>query len=276
MSMFTITNDFGNNLILYFYSAMPQVLGTMLALLGAFYPIRASGIKHEILEYYQGAKNKINVVINIGLKRYGDTAISQVKAALHYPENERNFVDDIFVVTPPEEAFEEFLISVANSSYSGITNIGIIEADIKLIKKSYDQACRELNIRIAKHSKELNPKLIAVGNYSFDNTYLFRKEYRDLNECVALCWDKIKILNILKSNIKKVFVFNGCVLITFIIAFIFLHYTVCSSFIHYAFLIGGTCLASLSAYSMIYYVYNTVSENLQTTLFWIPWKKNIL
>lgn len=62
--------QFENNLILYFFSMVPQVLGTMLALIGAFYLTRSDSIKTDIIydiELFGNLMEDVHVNTNLNM-----------------------------------------------------------------------------------------------------------------------------------------------------------------------------------------------------------------
>ena len=113
----TIVSDFENNLILYFFSAMPQVLGTMLALIGAFYPSRSGTIRNEVRELNNVIQKKVNEIIKIGgLPFYSNRAINLL--AQNLQGDDKAIARSVYLMEDQELIFQEDLKNLDSLVYS--------------------------------------------------------------------------------------------------------------------------------------------------------------
>lgn len=266
----TFVSDFENNLILYFFSAMPQVLGTMLALLGAFYPSRSGNIRNEIRDFNNLIQKKIYEIdkkdaLNIVRRKHKDHLTAQLQ------ESDKLFADRIYNMGKQDFQFYE--------DYVALYKYNFLEHSFEEIRKFYTHFIEDWNQSYEAFYEQISR--IREQNSDFEAKYPALDidppfSSQQIVEILLLMGNSNKNIELfysMKQRTKDVFVFNGCILVLFIISFLFLKYTSNSSLLHDIFLYVGAVIASTSAYSMIYYVYNSVSGNVQTSLFGLNLRK---
>lgn len=253
---------------------MPQALGTMLALLGAFYPARDGSLKKEIIELQSGLKRKIQDSnrLNQLFLWYANRATRLSSVVGMGPSEIRDLRREFEKLTLSEKEFIESLTQFANATYSEV-EISKLKNDLSSIQMKFIKAETYFHTR---YDPVVNQYL---DHYDDDNEKNRKKHevdfrfgndlIREIMSEISMTQRRISLLNSIKKNIKNLFVFNGIVVILFIISFVFLSKTASSYCLHMVFLISGVVLASLSVYSLVYYVYNTVTERVQISLFGI-------
>jgi hypothetical protein len=262
------TMDFENNLVLYFYSAMPQVLGTMLALIGAFYPSRSQQLKEEIQGIHSIIRDNIlKAIRDDSFNKWYKSSIAYMKMDPNIPTHEHDdFEKKILALSKEESDFYGSLIE-----YEAVSNVPFSLERLfnksEMLKLSFANAEREFSERVyqtsRKYFKSIQNKSDFLNKFygsRYDNSEIIMKQVNFINKRIR------NLLNI-KKNLKALYIFNGIILTIFINSFIFLSYTSHSFMLHRLFVIGGAILASLSICTMILYIYKTISEKQLTSLF---------
>lgn len=260
----TIVSDFENNLILYFFSAMPQVLGTMLALLGAFYPTRSLSIKTEIGEIYKSVREKIaDFNKNGGFNLHARQEVRRLMQLLA-PEDKK-IAEKFYHLEAHELIFLSYLDSFGKLSLSDY-DMESIKENFESIQEQYNKAVFTFDARKGIILENLFGTPLFNSEDLIKTQYLNSLEFRNTLFMIMTGLQKIELYKQMKKSVRKVFIYNGLILGFFIGSFIFLRLTINSVLMHNLFLWAGAFLALSSAYSMIYYVYNSVSEIAQTSL----------
>jgi hypothetical protein len=260
----TIVSDFENNLILYFFSAMPQVLGTMLALLGAFYPSRSGNLRNEVRELNNVIQKKVYEFNKIGgLPYYSKKEVNSLTHQLL--GDDRSIALSVYYMEDQELIFQNDFDTIEKLVFSEYSLV-----DINTLYRSfvfhYHQALATFFTR-KERLIDKNSDLMSKYPSLVVRSYFILYEIGEIVSLMKSAQNNIDLYNKMRQSIKDLFVFNGMVLIFFILSFLLLKYTSDSILIHKSFLYLGASFAAISAYSMIYYVYNSVSEKAQTSLF---------
>jgi hypothetical protein len=260
----TNVTDFENNLILYFFSAMPQVLGTMLALIGAFYPTRAGTIRNEVRDLFNEIQKNVSEIVKIGgLKYYSNRAMNLLASNLQ--GEDKKVASLVYKMEDQELIFHDDLKTLDSSVYS--------ENSLEEIKTIYSSFVFHFNQAVATFFTRSERLISKNSDLMSRYPILAIRPYfniREIGEIISMMNNsksKIELYNNIKQSIKDLFIFNGTILIFFILSFLLLKFSSDSICIHQTLLFTGVGLAAISAYSMIYFVYNSVSEKAQTSLF---------
>ncbi len=201
-------------ILLYFYSTAPQVLGAMLAIIGALQISRIGTIKSQIEHHSENLQERIN--------SFAPLQDFPMAATLHQKL-------DYFV--------KNFRAGSYNSALSHL--VSFIEDNRDILHSDF--AGRHI--------------------YSIESS-------------VELLKQKIEYLKSLYKILSWVFWFNGIIVLFFLFGFIGMKYISDQNYLFPILLIAGLVLSSLSIYTILTFVVNSVKEKEQYNLFNMRIKKD--